>query len=84
MAQQKIYLVGAGIAGWEGFGAKALERYGFADDAREAARRMIEVPEGLYRATGSIRENYDPQNGAGSHATDFGWSAAHLLLLFAP
>ncbi|HIJ81710.1 MAG TPA: precorrin-6y C5,15-methyltransferase (decarboxylating) subunit CbiE [Desulfuromonadales bacterium] len=25
MAHQKIYLVGAGIAGWEGFGAKALE-----------------------------------------------------------
>ena len=25
MPQQKIYLVGAGIAGWEGFGAKALE-----------------------------------------------------------
>src|SRR5919108_5744868 len=25
MPQQKIYLVGAGIEGWEGFGAKALE-----------------------------------------------------------
>jgi precorrin-6Y C5,15-methyltransferase (decarboxylating) len=25
MSQQKIYLVGAGIEGWEGFGAKALE-----------------------------------------------------------
>lgn len=25
MPQQKIYLVGAGIVGWEGFGAKALE-----------------------------------------------------------
>jgi precorrin-6Y C5,15-methyltransferase (decarboxylating) len=25
MPQQKIYLVGAGIAGWEGFGGKALE-----------------------------------------------------------
>ncbi|HEU0265321.1 MAG TPA: precorrin-6y C5,15-methyltransferase (decarboxylating) subunit CbiE, partial [Geobacterales bacterium] len=25
MSQQKICLVGAGIAGWEGFGAKALE-----------------------------------------------------------
>jgi precorrin-6B C5,15-methyltransferase / cobalt-precorrin-6B C5,C15-methyltransferase len=25
MSQQKVYLVGAGIAGWEGFGAKALE-----------------------------------------------------------
>ncbi|MDD5286085.1 MAG: cobalamin biosynthesis bifunctional protein CbiET, partial [Desulfuromonadaceae bacterium] len=31
MAQQKIYLVGAGIAGWEGFGAKALEIIGKAD-----------------------------------------------------
>lgn len=26
MEQQKIYLVGAGIEGWEGFGSKALER----------------------------------------------------------
>jgi precorrin-6Y C5,15-methyltransferase (decarboxylating) len=25
MAQQKVYLVGAGITGWEGFGGKALE-----------------------------------------------------------
>ena len=25
MPQQKVYLIGAGIAGWEGFGAKALE-----------------------------------------------------------
>jgi precorrin-6Y C5,15-methyltransferase (decarboxylating) len=25
MSQQKIYLIGAGIAGWEGFGSKALE-----------------------------------------------------------
>ncbi|MEI6205160.1 MAG: precorrin-6y C5,15-methyltransferase (decarboxylating) subunit CbiE [Desulfuromonadales bacterium] len=31
MAQQKIYLVGAGIAGWEGFSAKALEIIGRAD-----------------------------------------------------
>jgi len=31
MAQQKIYLVGAGITGWEGFGAKALEIIGKAD-----------------------------------------------------
>jgi precorrin-6Y C5,15-methyltransferase (decarboxylating) len=28
MTQQKIYLVGAGITGWEGFGAKALEIIG--------------------------------------------------------
>jgi len=31
MGQHKIYLVGAGIAGWEGFGAKALEIIGKAD-----------------------------------------------------
>jgi precorrin-6Y C5,15-methyltransferase (decarboxylating) len=28
MAQEKIYLVGAGITGWEGFGSKALEIIG--------------------------------------------------------
>ena len=31
MAQQKIYLVGAGITGWEGFAAKALEIIGKSD-----------------------------------------------------
>jgi len=31
MSQQKIYLVGAGIEGWEGFGAKALEVINSAD-----------------------------------------------------
>jgi len=31
MAQQKIYLVGAGMAGWEGFSSKALEIIGKAD-----------------------------------------------------
>jgi len=31
MGQQKIYLVGAGITGWEGFGAKALEMVAKAD-----------------------------------------------------
>ncbi|MEI6704103.1 MAG: precorrin-6y C5,15-methyltransferase (decarboxylating) subunit CbiE, partial [Deltaproteobacteria bacterium] len=31
MSQQKIYLVGAGITGWEGFGAKALEIIGKAE-----------------------------------------------------
>lgn len=31
MPQQKIYLVGAGIEGWEGFGAKALEVIGKAE-----------------------------------------------------
>src|SRR6266540_3444825 len=31
MPQQKIYLVGAGIEGWEGFGARALEAIGKAE-----------------------------------------------------
>lgn len=31
MAEQKIYLVGAGITGWEGFGSKALEIVGKAE-----------------------------------------------------
>src|SRR5512142_2769373 len=31
MPQQKVYLVGAGIEGWEGFGGKALEVIGKAE-----------------------------------------------------
>lgn len=42
MSQQKIYLVGAGIKGWEGFGAKALEiiRKG---DVLIGAQRHLEI-----------------------------------------
>ena len=60
-----------------------LKRYGYTQQADEMTRRLLERAEGILD-TGPFRENYDPQNGAGSHATDFGWSAAHLLLLFAP
>jgi putative isomerase len=30
----------------------------------------------------SIRENYNPETGAVQGATNFSWSAAHLLMLY--
>lgn len=40
MSQHKIYLVGAGIKGWEGFGAKALEIIGKSDVLVGAQRHL--------------------------------------------
>ncbi|KAF0219340.1 MAG: precorrin-6Y C5 15-methyltransferase / precorrin-8W [Geobacteraceae bacterium] len=45
MPQQKIYLVGAGIEGWEGFGAKALEVINDADVLIGHQRHLDIVPD---------------------------------------
>jgi len=45
MSQQKIYLVGAGIKGWEGFGAKALEIIARGDVLIGAQRHLDIFPE---------------------------------------
>lgn len=45
MAQQKIYLVGAGITGWEGFTAKALDIIGKADVMVGHQRHLDIFPE---------------------------------------
>jgi len=45
MAQQKIYLVGAGIEGWEGFGHKALEVIGTAEVLIAHPRHLAIFPD---------------------------------------
>jgi precorrin-6Y C5,15-methyltransferase (decarboxylating) len=45
MSQQKIYLVGAGIKGWEGFGAKALEIIAKGDVLIGAQRHLDIFPD---------------------------------------
>lgn len=45
MAQQKIYLVGAGIEGWEGFGQKALEVIGKAEVLIGHQRHLDNFPD---------------------------------------
>lgn len=63
------------------FGIKGLESYGFKKDANKLKAQLLKNAEGL---TGSnpIRENYHPETGVMQGATNFGWSAAHLFLLF--
>lgn len=61
MAQQKIYLVGAGITGWEGFTAKALEIIGKADVLIGHQRHLDIFPDfaGEKRVLGDLSELID-------------------------
>jgi precorrin-6Y C5,15-methyltransferase (decarboxylating) len=58
MAQQKIYLVGAGITGWEGFGSKALEIIAKADILIGHQRHLSIFPDfaGEKRVLGDLSE----------------------------
>lgn len=58
MAQQKIYLVGAGITGWEGFGSKALEIIAKADIMIGHQRHLAIFPDfaGEKRELGDLPE----------------------------
>lgn len=64
------------------FAVEGLARYGFVDDARHMARRLLHAAEGL-AGNGPIRENYNPETGAGLNAANFSWSAACFYLLIA-
>lgn len=62
------------------FGVKALERYGFREDAERLSHRLLTEPEGL-TGDGPIFENYHPTTRKGLNAPHYCWSAAHYLLL---
>jgi putative isomerase len=62
------------------FGAVALRNYGHAADADKMVQRFENGAQGLL-GDAPIRENYNPINGRMQGATNFSWSAAHLLML---
>lgn len=62
------------------FGLIALENYGYRNDAKSLAAKLLKNAEGLSE-NGAIRENYNPETGAVQGASNFSWSAAHLLML---
>ncbi|WP_342114242.1 alpha-glucosidase [Pseudoduganella sp. OTU4001] len=62
------------------FGAAALRRYGRAAEADAMAARFTAGAKGLL-GDAPIRENYHPVTGQMQGATNFSWSAAHLLML---
>jgi putative isomerase len=62
------------------FGAAGMRRYGRAAEADALAARFSAGAEGLL-GDAPIRENYNPVTGRMQGATNFSWSAAHLLML---
>ncbi|XLZ72923.1 alpha-glucosidase [Massilia sp. SR12] len=62
------------------FGTVALRQYGRVQDANIMAARFAFGAEGLL-GDAPIRENYNPETGRMQGATNFSWSAAHLLML---
>ncbi|WOH39282.1 alpha-glucosidase [Thalassotalea fonticola] len=63
------------------FGLIALNNYGYQQEAAMLANKLFSNAQGL-SANGSIRENYNPLTGAVQGASNFSWSAAHLLMLY--
>jgi putative isomerase len=59
----------------------ALKNYGYHDLAQTLSSKLYLNAQGLAE-NGAIRENYNPETGAEQGATNFSWSAAHLLMLY--
>lgn len=62
------------------FGIKGLRRYGYNVQADMLQQELFHHAKGLL-TDGSLRENYDPENGMGLGVKNFGWSAACILLM---
>lgn len=63
------------------FGVKALQNYGYHEEAKQATLKLMHNANGVLEAGVSIRENYHPLNGQGLESRNFSWSAAHYILL---
>jgi putative isomerase len=64
------------------FAIVGLRNYNFTRNARRYTERTFDKIEGFVNSNKPIRENYNPLTGEGLEATNFSWSAAHLLLLW--
>ncbi len=62
------------------FGVQGLVNYGYETDAQKLLNKLLSNAQGL-TSDKAIRENYNPETGAMQGATNFSWSAAHLLLM---
>ncbi|ASP48841.1 alpha-glucosidase [Cognaticolwellia beringensis] len=63
------------------FGLIALNNYGYHNDAKSLANKLLQNSEGM-KEHKAIRENYNPETGEVQGASNFSWSAAHLLMLY--
>ncbi|NMP32084.1 alpha-glucosidase [Thalassotalea sp. M1531] len=62
------------------FGIRAMGNYGYHTQAAQLTQKLIANAQGL-KSDQPIRENYHPETGKMQGATNFSWSAAHLLML---
>jgi putative isomerase len=62
------------------FGLVGLDNYGYKKEVNLLLTKLINNAEELSE-DGAIRENYNPETGHVQGATNFSWSAAHLLML---
>jgi putative isomerase len=62
------------------FAVMSLKNYGFDKAANIALKQLINNAQGLNEYD-AIRENYNPETGEVQGATNFSWSAAHILML---
>lgn len=62
------------------FAVEALQNYGKDEQARQVKRALLNNAEGLM-GNAPIRENYHPTTGQQQGATNFSWSAAHLMMM---
>lgn len=63
------------------FGIQALKNYGYEKQAKTLSNKLYKNAQGLVDKA-AIRENYNPETGAEQGATNFSWSAAHLLMMY--
>ncbi|GLX80432.1 alpha-glucosidase [Thalassotalea insulae] len=63
------------------FAIHALNNYGYHTQAQQVLDKFYRNAQGL-TADQPIRENYNPETGEMQGATNFSWSAAHLLMLY--
>ncbi|PWJ43128.1 MGH1-like glycoside hydrolase domain-containing protein [Sediminitomix flava] len=64
------------------FAIDGLAKYGYVQEAKEAAQKLVDNAEGLADTSVPIHENYHPLSNKGLNAPHFSWSAAHILMLF--
>ena len=63
------------------FAVKALQNYGFDEEANKAIEKLVYNAEELSEKGSSIRENYHPITGEGLESHNFSWSATHYILM---
>jgi len=64
------------------FAIKGMQNYGFDEEAKRMAQKLVESADGMAYTQEPIRENYHPLTKEGLNAKHFSWSAAHILMMF--